>query len=77
MQAIRTFVVAFYRFDPDGHGHDCHVLQRQVVVYAGSGEAAADAAKTVFCESAGISDWRILADTYEVARLADLAVPKA
>ncbi|WP_279593508.1 hypothetical protein [Methylobacterium sp. J-030] len=41
---------------------------------ANYGEAAADAAKTMFCQAASIVDWRLRADTCELVELAKLAV---
>lgn len=67
---MRTFVVTFYKVVPDGRGRDHRALQRQAVVAASHGEAAADAAKALFCEGAGIVDWRLRADTCEVIELA-------
>ncbi|MGH1572700.1 hypothetical protein ACRAWG_21035 [Methylobacterium sp. P31] len=70
---MRTFLVTFHKVVPDGRGHDHYVLQRQVVVAALSGEAAAEAAKALFCQAASISDWRLRADTCEAVGLVDLA----
>jgi hypothetical protein len=70
---VRTFLVTFHKIVPDGRGRDRRVLQRQVVVSACSGEAAAEAAKTLFCEATGIIDWRLRADTCEFVGLSELA----
>ncbi|MHB2205718.1 hypothetical protein [Methylobacterium sp. CM6257] len=70
---MRTFLVTFHKVVPDGRGHDRRILQRQTLVSACSGEAATEAAKALFCEAAGIVDWRLRADTCEVVGLADLA----
>jgi hypothetical protein len=70
---VRTFLVTFHKVVPDGRGRDRCVLQQQTVVSACSGEAAVDAAKALFCEAAGIIDWRLRADTCEVVGLSDLA----
>ena len=70
---MRTFLVTFHKIIPDGRGHDHRALQRQAVVSASSGEAAADAAKALFCQTVGIVDWRLRADTCEVVGLADLS----
>ena len=69
---MRTFLVTFHKVVPDGRGCDRRVLQQQTVVPASFGEAAADAAKTMFCRSASIVDWRLRADTCEVIELAEL-----
>ena len=73
VHAMRTFLVTFHKIIPDGRGHDHRALQRQAVVSASSGEAAADAAKALFCQTVGIVDWRLRADTCEVVGLADLS----
>lgn len=73
VHAMRTFLVTFHKVVPDGRGRDHHILQRQAVVSACSGDAAADAAKALFCQAAGIADWRLRADTFEVVGLTDLA----
>jgi hypothetical protein len=70
---MRTFLVTFQKVVSDGRGHDHHVLQRQVVVPASYEEAAAEAAKVLFCQAACIVDWRLRADTCEVVELTDLA----
>lgn len=74
VHAMRTFLVTFHKTVSDGRGHDHRVLQQQAVVPASYGEAAADAAKALFCQAASIVDWRLRADTCEVVELADLAV---
>lgn len=70
VHAMRTFVVAFYKIVPDGRGRDHRALQRQAVVAASHGDAAAEAAKVLFCQAASIVDWRLRADTCEVVELA-------
>ena len=69
---MRTFLITFLKVVPDGQGHDKCVLQRKTVVSACYRKAATDAAKTSFCEAAGIADWRLRADTCEVVDLTDL-----
>lgn len=71
---MRTFLVTFHKVVSDCRGRDHRVLQQQTVVPASYGEAAAEAAKMLFCQAAGIVDWRMRADTYEVTELARLAV---
>lgn len=68
-----TFLVTFHKIVPDGRGYERRVLQQQAVVPASYGEAAADAAKALFCQAASIVDWRLRADTCEVTELTDLA----
>jgi len=70
---MRTFLVTFHKLVSDGRGRDHRVLQRQVVVPASYEEAAAEAAKLLFCRAACIVDWRLRADTYEVVELTNLA----
>ena len=70
VHAMRTFLVTFHKIVSDGRGCDHRVLQQQTVVSASYGEAAADAAKTMFCQAASIVDWRLRADTCEVIELA-------
>ena len=67
---LRTFLVTFHKVVLDGRGRDRRVLQQQTVVPASFGEAAADAAKVLFCQTASIVDWRMRADTCEVTELA-------
>lgn len=70
---MRPYLVTFHKIVPDGSGHDHRVLQHHVVVTADSEAAAANAAKAVFRECAGIVDWRLRADTCEVVELSELA----
>jgi hypothetical protein len=67
---MRTFLVTFHKVVSDGRGRDHRALQRQAVVPASHGEAAAEAAKVLFCQAASIVDWRLRADTCEVIELA-------
>ena len=66
---MRTFLVTFHKVVPDGRGCDRRVLQQQTLVPASYGEAAAEAAKVLFCQAASIIDWRLRADTCEVVEL--------
>ncbi|MHB2205292.1 hypothetical protein [Methylobacterium sp. CM6257] len=72
-RTMRTFLVTFHKVVPDDRGHDHRVLQQQFVVPACSEDAAADSAKALFCEAAGIINWRLRADTCKVIELAELA----
>jgi len=67
---MRQYRVTFDKIVPDDSGHDHTVQQHTVVVSACSDLSAAHAAKTLFCEAAGIVDWRQRADTWMVAELA-------
>ena len=71
---MRTFLVTFHKLVSDGRGYERRVLQQQAVVPASYGEAAADAAKALFCQAASIVDWRLRADTCKVVELAEAAV---
>lgn len=66
---MREYLVTFHKTVPDDTGHDHRVLQRQAVVTARSDIAAAFAAKAMLCEACGVVDWRMRADTCEVAVL--------
>ena len=65
---MREYLVTFHKTVPDDTGHDHRVLQRQAVVTARS-DVAAYAAKAMLCEACGVVDWRMRADTCEVAEL--------
>lgn len=67
---MRPYLVTFDKVVPDDSGHDHRVRQHQVVVSACSELSAAHAAKALFCEAAGIVDWRQRADTCVVVDLA-------
>ncbi|MDP4003351.1 hypothetical protein [Methylobacterium sp. NEAU K] len=69
---MRNFLVTFLKIVADDSGHDHRVPQLQAVVSACSEDAAADAAKALFCEAAGIVDWRLRADTWDVVELTEL-----
>ncbi|WP_244603184.1 MULTISPECIES: hypothetical protein [unclassified Methylobacterium] len=66
---MRQYLVTFHKVVPDDSGHDHRALQRQTVVSARTEGAAACAAQALFCQAAGIVDWRMRADTCEVAEL--------
>jgi hypothetical protein len=66
---MRKYLVTFHKVVPDDSGHDHSVLQRQAVVSARSEMAAACPAQALFCQMAGVVDWRIRADTCEVSEL--------
>ncbi|CAO4141373.1 Neuroendocrine-specific golgi family protein P55 (NESP55) [Methylorubrum thiocyanatum] len=66
---MREYLVTFHKIVSDDTGHDHRVLQRQAVVTARSDVAAAFAAKAMLCEACGVIDWRMRADTCEVAEL--------
>ncbi|MGH1570417.1 hypothetical protein ACRAWG_06800 [Methylobacterium sp. P31] len=70
---MRRFLVTFHKIVPDDCGHDHRTLQQQAVVPAYSEHAAAAAAKALFCEAAGVIDWRLRADTCEVVELTEQA----
>ncbi|MDP4004931.1 hypothetical protein [Methylobacterium sp. NEAU K] len=70
---MRTYIVTFYKTVSDDTGHDHHVLQRQVAVRAQSDVSAEWQAKAMLCEHARVIDWRLRADTCEVAAAPHLA----
>lgn len=63
---MREYLITVHKVLPDGSGHDRRTLQRQVVVAAPSGMTAVEVAKTMFCEAAGIVEWRWRDDGCEV-----------
>ncbi|SDA14782.1 hypothetical protein SAMN02799622_01200 [Methylobacterium sp. UNC378MF] len=69
---MRKYLVTFRKLVPDDSGHEHDAVQRQAVVIAGCESSAALAAKAMFCEAAGIIDWRLRADSCEVVELAEL-----
>ncbi|BAQ49254.1 MULTISPECIES: hypothetical protein [Methylobacterium] len=70
---MRKFLVTFAKTVSDDTGHDHVVLQRRAVIAARSDVSAAYEAKAMFCRAAGVSDWRLRADTCEVVELAQHA----
>ncbi|MGT2478068.1 hypothetical protein ACU4GR_02370 [Methylobacterium oryzae CBMB20] len=70
---MRRFLVTFHKVVSDDCGHEHCALQQQTVIPARSEHAAAAAAQALFCEAAGIIDWRLRADTCEVVELTELA----
>jgi hypothetical protein len=71
---MRQYLVTFHKVVPDDSGHDHRILQHQVIVPARSEVTAACAAQALFCEAAGIVDWRLWADTCLVAQLSEATV---
>ena len=67
------YLVTFHKVVSDDTGHERRVLQRSTVVRARSEVAALYEAKALFCEGAGIVDWRLRADTCEVVAFAERA----
>ncbi|TGD98360.1 hypothetical protein [Methylobacterium nonmethylotrophicum] len=67
---MRKFLVTFAKTVSDETGHDHVVLLRRAVIAARSDVSAAYEAKAMFCEAAGVPDWRLRADTCEVVELA-------
>ncbi|MET0367301.1 MAG: hypothetical protein ABW058_03955 [Methylobacterium sp.] len=66
---MRQYLVTFHKVVPDSTGHDRRIVQERVLVTARSDVSAAFAAKAMFCEAAGIADWRMRADSCEVVAL--------
>ncbi|AWB24037.1 hypothetical protein DA075_26755 [Methylobacterium currus] len=70
---MREYLVTFHKVVLDDTGHDRRVLQQQAVVSAPCETSALALAKTRFCEAAGIVDWRLRADSCDVAVLSERA----
>lgn len=66
---MRRFIVTFHKVVSDDTGHDHRITQQQTIVSALSEKSAARAAQALFCQTAGVIDWRMRADTCEVAEL--------
>ncbi len=66
---MRQYLVSFHKVVPDATGHDRRAVQERVLVTARSDVSAAFAAKAMFCEAAGIADWRMRADGCEVVEM--------
>lgn len=66
---MRHFLVSFHKIVLDSCGHDHRVLQQRAVITACSDVSALDEAKARFCETMRIIDWRLRADSCEVAEL--------
>lgn len=66
---MRQYLVTFHKVVPDSTGHDRRIVQERVLVTARSDVAAAFAAKAIFCEAAGIADWRMRADSCELVEM--------
>lgn len=63
---MRRYLVTFLKVVPDATGHDRQTIQHRTVVAARSEVAARFAAKAMFCEAAGIADWRMRADRCDI-----------
>ncbi|KMO41786.1 neuroendocrine-specific golgi family protein P55 (NESP55) [Methylobacterium tarhaniae] len=70
---MREYLVTFHKVVSDDIGHDRRVLQQQAVVSAPCPVTALAMAKIHFCETAGIVDWRLRADSCEVVALTERA----
>lgn len=70
---LREYLVTFHKVVSDDTGHDRRVPQQQAVVAAPCPVSALTMAKTLFCETAGIVDWRLRADSCEVVVLTERA----
>lgn len=66
---MRQYLVTFHKVVLDSTGHDRRIVQERVLVTARSDVSAAFAAKALFCEAAGIADWRMRADSCEVLEM--------
>ncbi|AWN39586.1 hypothetical protein [Methylobacterium durans] len=70
---MRKFLVTFHKVVSDDTGHDHRVVQQRAVVRAHSDVSALYEAKALFCRHMGIIDWRLRADTCDVAEIVDMA----
>jgi hypothetical protein len=70
---MRTYRVTFSTTVPDDTGHDHRAVQSTIVVRARSDVSAAWQAKAILCERARVADWRLRAESCEVAALTDAA----
>ncbi len=66
---MRDYLVTFNKVVPDDLGHDRRVVQWQSMLSAPCEVSALALAQARFCEAAGLVDWRLRADTCEVAVL--------
>lgn len=66
---MRQFLVTFHKVVSDDTGHDRRARQHQVIVPATSEDSALAAGQALFCEAAGIVDWRLGADGCEAAEV--------
>lgn len=70
---MRIYRVTFYMTVPDDTGHDHRAVQSTILVRARSDVSAEWQAKALLCERARVIDWRLRADSCEVAPLTDVA----
>ncbi|MER2268901.1 hypothetical protein [Methylobacterium oxalidis] len=70
---MRKFLVTFHKVVNDDTGHDHAVVQQRRELRAPSEVSALYEAKALFCRHMGIVDWRLRADTCDVAEIVDLA----
>ncbi|MFH6783270.1 MULTISPECIES: hypothetical protein [Methylobacterium] len=70
---MREYLVTFHKLVSDDTGHDRRVVQQQAVVTAPCPVSALAMAKTLFCETAGVVDWRLRADGCEVTVVTERA----
>ncbi|MHB2207041.1 hypothetical protein [Methylobacterium sp. CM6257] len=70
---MRAYLVTFYKIVCDDAGHDHRVPQGKILIRAYSDVSAEWQAKALLCERACVIDWRLRADSCEVAVVADVA----
>ncbi|KQS81829.1 MULTISPECIES: hypothetical protein [Methylobacterium] len=66
---MRLYRVTFYKTVADDTGHEHRVRQRAILVRAPSEVSAVWQAKALLCAGARVVDWRLRADSCEVAAL--------
>ncbi|KAA0123968.1 hypothetical protein CIW48_10860 [Methylobacterium sp. P1-11] len=66
---MRFYRVTFYRTVADDSGHDHRIREWAILVGAPSDVSAVWQAKALLCAGARVADWRLRADSCEVAAL--------
>lgn len=70
---MRMYLVTFHKVVLNDTGHDRSVRQRQAIVWAHSKISAAYKSQALFGKATGMVDWRLQANTCEVAEFTDFA----
>ncbi|MGH1572856.1 hypothetical protein ACRAWG_21975 [Methylobacterium sp. P31] len=70
---MRAYLVTFYKIVCDNAGRDHRVPQGKILIRAPSDVSAEWQAKALLCERARVVDWRLRADSCEVAIVRDAA----
>jgi hypothetical protein len=70
---MHKYLVTFHKVVLDSCGYDHRIVQQRVIITARSDVSALYEAKARFCEAMRVVDWRLRADSCEIADLAFLA----